>query len=130
MSLSFCFFICMIALKKRSQERSKAALKNPLIAGVVTSHMDPLLVAERSKRERKKKAALIRSESEQMKLSNSRRVSSASGYSHTSHASSSISDEFRTMDQSTSKTRKSLKPFKMVKTERTLTEFLMGNVSP
>jgi hypothetical protein len=41
------------ALKKRSQERSTEAMKNPLIAGVFTSNKDPVLVAERSKQSKK-----------------------------------------------------------------------------
>jgi hypothetical protein len=41
------------ALKKRSDERTKLAMKNPIVAGVITTYNDPLLVAERSKRKKK-----------------------------------------------------------------------------
>eukprot|EP00602_Paraphysomonas_sp_CaronLab_P000094 CAMPEP_0185029960 /NCGR_PEP_ID=MMETSP1103-20130426/16622_1 /TAXON_ID=36769 /ORGANISM="Paraphysomonas bandaiensis, Strain Caron Lab Isolate" /LENGTH=704 /DNA_ID=CAMNT_0027564901 /DNA_START=160 /DNA_END=2271 /DNA_ORIENTATION=- len=51
-----------VALKRMSEEISKQAAKKPLIGGVVTSHNDPMLLAEQEKLNKKKvKKAPLRS---------------------------------------------------------------------
>eukprot|EP00603_Paraphysomonas_imperforata_P008587 CAMPEP_0114424570 /NCGR_PEP_ID=MMETSP0103-20121206/6765_1 /TAXON_ID=37642 ORGANISM="Paraphysomonas imperforata, Strain PA2" /NCGR_SAMPLE_ID=MMETSP0103 /ASSEMBLY_ACC=CAM_ASM_000201 /LENGTH=611 /DNA_ID=CAMNT_0001593333 /DNA_START=614 /DNA_END=2449 /DNA_ORIENTATION=- len=137
-------------LKRRSQERSKEAMKNPLVAGVVTSYNDPVLVAERSRRKKKQGGGKtgIGSESpdgrkggntdesganspdsaaaRQSKAINSLLTPTAA-YEHHHDPDELHSPQLSVSEKAALDAKMGRKPYMVAKRERTLTEFLMVN---
>lgn len=126
-------------LKRRSQERSKEAMKNPLVAGVVTTHNDPLLVAERAKRKMKQQTGISRNNSSgdlstmsaadrRAKAINSLSVPTSS-YTHHKDPDDRHKNALSVSEKAAQDAKLGRKPYMVTKRERTLTEFLMAKPS-
>lgn len=131
------------ALKRRSLERSKEAMKNPLVGGVFTSYNDPVLVAERSKKKTKSistESSAISTKSSHGNIATTTSVSQTpkqhqhdatkrlliptTAYEH-HYDPDELHEHQDTVTEMVAKMEaKHMKPYMVQKRERTLTEFL------